>query len=337
MKCPKYDDPELRSRLAPSTPTRAPTAGRRPAVVAAAWCARSPSSCRRLGFDTIARPLASPVDSFPARPAACRRGGGGCSRDRRSCCCGHAPGSTTEASDPRRPVPTTVPDVVPKTHAIVLTPSTGLRDGQPIRLTGRHFVVGVGHGGCGASILYVTSARSISPCRAVPRRPTGINNAIVAPPAGTAAGDHHSQVPLRSLREAKVAGAARRTAARRLCGLPVLGRTAPQLARRPRRLRGRSRRDRSGVRQRLWRRAVAVRPHRWRLRPPQVTVTPNTDLKGQPVTIHVEDAWPRSIDNEWRLGRLAVLRPGDAGHLQRHRSRCHRSVADRPPRDRHGP
>ena len=48
--------------------------------------------------------------------------------------------SRRDIRTPPRPVPTTVPTRIPdvaKTHALVVTPSTGLRDGQIVRVSGR--------------------------------------------------------------------------------------------------------------------------------------------------------------------------------------------------------
>jgi len=139
---PEHDDLELRSRLAAlDADPRADWVDAQRDRLAAAW---------KVERADPAAPL-PPRERLEQRPAATRRG----RRTVRVACAIVAavaiavvalvvtlPGTGGHRSiqTPARPVPTTVPTRIPEgwqTHAIVVTPSTGLRDRQIVRVSGR--------------------------------------------------------------------------------------------------------------------------------------------------------------------------------------------------------
>ena len=189
---------------------------------------------------------------------------------------------------PLRPVPTTIPDVS-KTHAVVVTPSTGLRDGEAIRVSGRNFVVGVGHGGHATPISVVTCRAGATPAnwdQQCDRRTS----------AGTAVSDIRSRT---QLRKAKLGQPARKNCCVDVAGYRYVAARHLELpggavdcALEPCVVLAVGFDSGYGAAPLQFDANAASLPT------PRVTVTPNTDLQeGEQVTIHIEDAWPRSIDN----------------------------------------
>ena len=208
--------------------------------------------------------------------------------------------SGRDAQTPLRPVSTAVPDAT-KAHAIVVTPNTSLRDGQPIRVSGRNFVVGVGHGGHPTSVSVVT-------CRAGATSANWDQQCDPRTSGGTAEADIRFREPVRAAKRghparenccADVAGY-RYAAARHLelpggtvdCALEPCVVLAVGLD--------------SGYGSAPLHFDPDVAP----LPTPRVTVTPADDLQeGQQVTVDIEDAWP-SRDNRGAIVSLCVVRPG---------------------------
>jgi hypothetical protein len=162
---PEYDDLELRSRLAAlDADPRAEWVDAQRERLAASW---------KVERADPAAPL-PPRERLEQRPAAIWRG----RRTVRVACAIVAavaiavvglvvtlPGTGHRSiQTPARTVPTTVPTRIPdgwKTHAIVVTPSTGLRDGQIVRVSGRFtpFIVQI----CRAGVTPPTAANDCDP------------------------------------------------------------------------------------------------------------------------------------------------------------------------------
>jgi hypothetical protein len=204
--------------------------------------------------------------------------------------------SVPPATRPHEPAPNATVD-----HELLVTPSTGLRDGQPVRVSGRHFVVGVGGAG------HINPGLLVATCRAGATWLNFDQQCDSATVTGTSDGDFRTHAPLRrpphkdKYRKnccVDLVGY-HYFAARRLtlpsgpvdCALDacvVLATGVDGYAVAP----------------------VHFDPNAASLPVPRVTVSPSTDLQeGQQITVHIEDAWPGGQVN--KTGGLC-LSPGAA-------------------------
>ncbi|MFI5372712.1 MAG: hypothetical protein ACHQ52_14235, partial [Candidatus Eisenbacteria bacterium] len=203
--------------------------------------------------------------------------------------------SVPPATRPHVPVPNVTVD-----HELLVTPSTGLRDGQPIHVSGRHFVVGVGHGGHASSISLVT-------CRAGATPANWDQQCDSRTAGGTSDSDIRSRVELRRgqsghpARKNSVDVVGYQYAAARHLTLPG---GSVDCALEPCVVLA------VGFDTGYGAAPLQFDPDAASLPTPRVTVTPATDLQeGQQVTIHVEDAWPGGADNRGAIVSLCAF-PG---------------------------
>lgn len=208
--------------------------------------------------------------------------------------------STTKSSAPPATKPYFPGPDVSVDHQLLVSPSTGLRDGQSIRLSGRHFAVGVGHGG-GVSAIQVAT------CRAGATPANWGEQCDQRTSAGTAASDVRSRTPLRKAKLHQPARANccvdmtgyRYSAARHLnlpggavdCAFESCIVLAVGF-------------DRGyGVA------PLHFDPNAASLPTPRLSVSPNTDLQeGRQVTLHIEDAWPGGRDRRGATAALCAVR-----------------------------